>query len=52
MKRPQDGNVVQCFKCSDFGHKANVYTKPQRGGRTGVPSGQRPHGAGFVHHSG
>ena len=52
MKRPRDGNVVQCFNCSDFGHKANVCTKPRRGGRTGVPSGQRPHGAGFVHHSG
>ena len=53
MKRPRsDGPVVQCYNCSDFGHKANVCTKPRRGGRSSAPSGQRPQGARFPPRSG
>ena len=52
-KRPRaEGNVVQCFKCHDFGHKANVCPKPRRGGQSGAPSGQRSHGSGFPHRGG
>ena len=52
-KRPRsDGPVVQCYNCSDFGHKANVCTKPRRGGRFSAPTGQRPQGARFPSRSG
>ena len=52
MKRPREGNEVQCFNCRDFGHKANVCTKPRRGNRSGAPSSSRPHGAGYTQRTG
>ena len=53
MKRSRaDGDTVQCFNCSAFGHKANVCPQPRRGNRHGSSAGQRTHGAGFPRRSG